>query len=49
MARSRKRPTAHDDDKPQRRKYTPAELFVALIGVGVLVLIIGMIVSEFLE
>jgi hypothetical protein len=49
VTRSKKHTPRKAEKEKGRGRYTPAELFVALIGVGVLVLVVGMVVSELLE
>lgn len=49
VTRSKKHTPRTAEKEKGRGRYTPAELFVALIGVGVLVLVVGIVVSELLE
>ena len=49
VTRSKKHNPRAAEKEKGRSRYTPAELFVALLGFGVLVLVVGMVVSELLE
>ena len=43
--RSARRPAASKASTPRGRKYTPVELFMAAVGLAVLVLVVGMVIS----